>query len=196
MVAINPERYTKMMKGYITYPNTPDICRVLLEEVTKGSKTVEINGKFIHQDKIDLRLIDAIKSIGGKVHKATNVITIGRKNVFGIDVEVRKLTNKNKLESIRIRITGNTVKELLKNMDTIKEGMAKWGVEPKECLWTRSGDISMEDTPIVKEDDVKKEISMLKAKIDAQQQDITELKEKPIKKAMKEDRHVFNGVIN
>lgn len=139
MVKINPEKYTPQLKGYLTYTPKPEIEALLLDELYEKRYVVSFGDEVIEEHRVLKPLADLIKSNGGNVKTIKFRKTTGKKKLFDIPVEIRKLMKGSRLMGIRIRVTGDTVLELVKKLEVIKTNFAEYGVKPKECLWDRTG---------------------------------------------------------
>lgn len=141
MVSIKSEKYTPLLKGYLTYPPDNRIIALLLDEHFENVSVISFGNEQIEEYRISGSLASLIRLNGGNVKQKKIIRTRGKKELFGIPVEVRKINKKSKIEGIRIRVTGLDILELVKRMETIKSGFLEYKIKPKECLWDRTGSI-------------------------------------------------------
>lgn len=141
MAQIKPEKYTPLLKGYLTYPPDSKISALLLEERFEKRFIVTFGKDTVDEHRVTKDLAKLIETIGGNVKPVKVLRTEGKKKLFDIPVEIRKIMKKDKIDGIRIRVTGESVLELVKKIETIKENFSQYGLKPKECLWDRTGSI-------------------------------------------------------
>lgn len=197
MSQIKSEQYTPSLKAYLTYDRTPEIGQALLTEKKRNRVVIVIDGHEFKEKNIIKSFSDSIIKTGGQVTKSYEYTHEGRKNVFGIPVTIRIFSTPKKSEQIRVRVTAENALDLFKNIEVIRNGLSKWGVVPTLCVWEKFTDITPQDT---KENSTQKEIidkdyKRLFSVIESLQQEVAELKERPIKRAMIEERAAMRDVI-
>lgn len=136
-MAVKPEKYSPDYKGYLTYPAHEKINGVLLEENRRRIHTIKLNNQCVDTHALTPELKKLLLDNRGKVETKEYVTTQGKTKIFDIPVSIRKILKRSKLDSIRIRVTGKTIQEVIKKLDDIKHNMVKWGIEPTECIWDR-----------------------------------------------------------
>ena len=136
-MATKPEQYSPDYKGYLTYPAHPKINGILLEETNRTIYKITLNNQAIESRALTKELNGLIIRDNGTVETKQVIKTFGKSRIFDIPVSIRKILKRKVLNSIRIRVTGKTIQEVIKNLDEIKKNMVKWGIEPTECIWDR-----------------------------------------------------------
>lgn len=134
---VKPEQYSPDYKGYLTYPSHEKINAVLLKESKDKRYFISFGGRSANNNAVTEELKQLILKSGGKVDYIEKLKTTGKTNLFNISVSIRKILKRSQLDSIRIRVTGKTIQEVIKKLEDIKNNMSKWGVKPTECIWDR-----------------------------------------------------------
>ncbi|HLE86822.1 MAG TPA: hypothetical protein VI727_04095 [Candidatus Brocadiaceae bacterium] len=137
MSSVKPEPYSPDYKGYLTYPADPKINGKLLDDKKETRYIVTIKNKSAKCTALTTQLSEIIKSLGGSVERVALNSTAGKKQIFGIPASIRKIIRRGELYSIRIRVTGKTVQDVIAKLDSIKKNMVEWGIKPTECIWDR-----------------------------------------------------------
>lgn len=212
---IKSGRYTDTPKGYLTYPivNTPGrseerLQNILLIESPETRYVVECGDQIINEKRITKPLQEALEGVGAKITRIRRNHTEGRKkllitvdsgDVIELPVEIRKKTRGSVLESIQIRVTGETVEELLKNIDSIKKYLSVWNINPTVCVWSQGGwkDAIPTDErkPVVDEVSNMKERERLKNIIADLKDEIQTLRAPLLTKQITEERKVMYGIL-
>lgn len=209
MPQIKSGRYTELPKGYLTYPikgekDTSGIQSVLLREKRKGKYTIDTDGIRLEETRVSKALGEALSKVGVHVRISKKVITTGRKSLevtkgekkVQLPVEIHKVMMGKELLDIQIRATGTTEGDLIENLNAIKNCLSVWHITPKECVWSQGAwQESSQSKEPVKERELEKELERLKSIVESQASDLAELKEAPIKRAMRDDRNVMKGVL-
>ncbi len=136
-MAVKPESYSPDYKGYLTYPAHEKINGILLKEDRKVIYVISINNQVVENSAITPELKKIILASKGKIGTRDVIRTTGRTKIFDISVSIRKILKRHVLDSIRIRVTGKTIQEVIKKLEAIKSSMVKWGIAPTECIWDR-----------------------------------------------------------
>ena len=136
-MAIKPEQYSPDYKGYLTYPADPKINGKLLDDRKEKMYIIRIKNKSVQNRAVTPELEKIIKKLGGTVESTTIYATAGKKRIFGIPASIRKILKRGQLHSIRIRVTGKTVQDVIAKLEDIKKNMVEWGIKPTECIWDR-----------------------------------------------------------
>lgn len=202
MVQIKSEKYTPLLKAYLTYARTPEIAATLLKERHDVRYLVKISGVTVSEHRVTKPLWDAIKQKGGQVSQDKQRNYEGRNKIFGVPVTIRSFTEPNKkTEHIRVRVTAEHAMGLFEKIKIIKDGLEKWGVKPALCVWEKytelqtviEHEVNIKD--MVQNNIVEQDHKRLETLIESLQVDVAELKERPIKKAMLDDREVMKGIL-
>lgn len=200
MAQIKSERYTPLMKAYLTYQYNGALDGVLLDERMDTRYVVRIGTNEISEQRVTKSLWKEIEKKGGTVKRIKKPKFSGKKEVFGVETEIRPYHNGSSIEAIRIRFTGESIDELMSKKDKIVRGLEKYGLKYTLCYWERTlveGENSTDpiEQPPVKDAEIIMRQKKLESRYEELRQDIAELKEKPIKKAMIEERRVMHGVL-
>ncbi len=141
MTRIKSDRYSMKYKGYLTYPPDVKLNGILLESYFEHKYNISYDGddnNSILAPYIKKDLAELIENDGGIVDKIRVERTKGRKKLFDIPVEIRKIKNKGVVEGIRIRLTSDSKEDIIKTIEYIKEKMSEYGIKPKECVWQKN----------------------------------------------------------
>lgn len=188
---IKPEKYTPKLKAYLTYSRNPEVESVLLKPKKTDRCIITMNGYTIKEYGISQVLRDEIIKRGGIIQKDQTLAFEGRNKVFNVPVVIRAFD-----DIIRVRITGDHAEELFETIKKIRNAMSSYQKEPKICVWEKFSELhKIKKEDYIDESKIIQEHKKLVSLVESLQSDVAILKEAPIKKAMKDDKKVMQGVL-
>ncbi|MDD4804730.1 MAG: hypothetical protein PHN69_06225 [Candidatus Pacebacteria bacterium] len=124
------------VKAYLTYPLDRVTSRILLTERWVNAYRITFNGLTVDSKlSFSQTLLHDLAKKGASI-EYKEVLQYSSKNNIG-DIKVQtKVIEKDK---VRVRITGKDVEDVFLKISSIKKYMAKFGYEPKQCVWDRIG---------------------------------------------------------
>lgn len=216
----SPYKYTKDPKAYLTYPidmddkNGSNLLATLYRSDNEIWHKLTFDGDEWYEKSVSKIIQPELIKIGVSIerveipsHKGRTSFTIetetGEDKEIKVMIRTRGKSKDKKRFDAEIRITGKTSKELLSNVDGLKELISKWGIIPRECMWS-TGEWTETDDPGVrirksdmtrKDNFILKEHERLKQVIGQMQEQIESIESSTNKKRVKEDRRVFNDIL-
>lgn len=197
MAIIKPERYTEDLKAYLTYPPDKKITPRLLEETYEKWWKVSFQNTSVIGERLPAALMNELKAMGAKVERERKLRLKGKKELFGVSVEIRKIIDHGALKAIRVRVTGKNIDELNRNKNTIIAGLASYGVVYTECIW-----VGIAGGPSKKEIKQKaalpheKEIRKLTNVVEDLRDEVESLKKPATRGRVHEDRAATAGILH
>lgn len=203
---IRSESHTDKKKAYLTYGPQPAAKARLLTETKKKVFDVLLDDKKIYRlRELNSKTKKALEDSGFIIDESWKIYYVGvrfftKADGTKIPVTVRQLKDKGVLKQIRVRITDNTHEDLMNKTYAVRDTLAAYGLKHKLCVWDRTGILEPEEkTPINKkitEDNMSlDEQHKLKNVVDDLKEELNELKNKPLKKAISDEREVRAGIL-
>lgn len=125
--------YEKGLKGYLTYTSTPQINSTLLNERPERVfyAIVEEKKKQVKRDLYDMLIENGAEAdVVSEIKNRSQ----GKRFIADLKVVISKNYNGGEVESILVRVPGNTMTELKDNLSRIKDRLHTMAT-PKECVF-------------------------------------------------------------
>lgn len=130
----------EVLKAYLTFPRDSTTNAILLQTKWEKRYAVTFNGLSIDKcTHFTQRLLKNLADRGAKVEVKDAETYTGKNVLFGVQARTEILNN----DLIRVRVEGQDLESMMYKIRKIKEGMARFGYQPKVCQWDRVGRLGL-----------------------------------------------------
>jgi len=136
------EKSTMKYTVYLNFGTDDLIQRLLLDGRTETFHTViGPDGTTFARLRLVREMIDALEGIGARVMEEPEEKTMGKTELCGIEVRIRKLISKTEYSGatefvgIRVSVDGDTHEDATAKAGVIIDWLRGYGVKYTDCIW-------------------------------------------------------------
>lgn len=120
------ERYSKKYQGFLVYHSDKKMNAVLLDSYFETKYRIKFDNDDISFDtrNISKELANFLEYDGGIVEKIQVKRTRGKKKLFELPVQIKKIKDEDNLDAIEIKIIGNNYDNISKKIESIKQNLS------------------------------------------------------------------------